>query len=129
MAHHQGMSLLSLAYLILDRPMQKRFESDPMFQATMLLLQERIPKSTVFYSYHYRSSQIIHTISDSPDIPVRVLSTPDTPVPEVHLLSNGQISCDGHECRRWLQLMERYRYYTLAGRQYLRQLGHVLLYP
>ncbi|MCR4301557.1 MAG: hypothetical protein NUV51_08090, partial [Sulfuricaulis sp.] len=41
MAHHVGMSLLSLAYLLLDRPMQKRFESDPVFQATMLLLQER----------------------------------------------------------------------------------------
>jgi len=46
MAHHEGMSLLSLAYLLLDRPMQKRFESDPLFQATMLLLQERIPKAT-----------------------------------------------------------------------------------
>ena len=45
MAHHQGMSLLSLAYLLLDRPMQRRFESDPLFQATMLLLQERIPKA------------------------------------------------------------------------------------
>jgi len=33
MAHHQGMSLLSLAYLILGQPMQKRFESDPLFQA------------------------------------------------------------------------------------------------
>jgi len=29
MAHHQGMIFLSLAYLLLDRPMQKRFESDP----------------------------------------------------------------------------------------------------
>ena len=48
MAHHQGMSLLSLAYLLLDRPMQKRFESDPQFQATLLLLQEGIPKVTVF---------------------------------------------------------------------------------
>ena len=28
-AHHQGMSLLSLAYLLLNRPMQRRFESDP----------------------------------------------------------------------------------------------------
>ncbi|MCU0592595.1 MAG: cyclic beta 1-2 glucan synthetase, partial [Desulfobacterales bacterium] len=27
MAHHQGMSLLSMAHLLLDRPMQKRFES------------------------------------------------------------------------------------------------------
>ena len=43
MAHHQGMSLLSLAYLLLDRPMQRRFESDPRFQATLLLLQERVP--------------------------------------------------------------------------------------
>ena len=34
MAHHQGMSFLSLAHLLLDRPMQKRFESDPLFQAT-----------------------------------------------------------------------------------------------
>ena len=29
MAHHQGMSLLSLAYLLLARPMQRRFEADP----------------------------------------------------------------------------------------------------
>ena len=51
MAHHQGMSLLSLAYLLLDRPMQKRFESDPLFQATALLLQERVPKAMAFYSH------------------------------------------------------------------------------
>ena len=44
MAHHQGMSLLSLAYLLLDQPMQRRFQSDPELQATLLLLQERIPK-------------------------------------------------------------------------------------
>ncbi|TFH33261.1 MAG: cyclic beta 1-2 glucan synthetase, partial [Deltaproteobacteria bacterium] len=37
MAHHQGMSLLSLDSLLLDLPMQKRFESDPLFQATTLL--------------------------------------------------------------------------------------------
>jgi hypothetical protein len=35
MAHHQGMSLLSLANVLLDRPMQKRFESDRLFQATL----------------------------------------------------------------------------------------------
>ena len=40
MAHHQGMTLLALAYLLLDQPMQKRFESEPLFQSTMLLLQE-----------------------------------------------------------------------------------------
>lgn len=48
MAHHQAMSLISLAYLLLDKPMQKLFESEPQFKATLLLLQERIPKATSF---------------------------------------------------------------------------------
>ncbi len=38
MAHHQGMSLLAFAHLLLERPMQRRFGSDPLFQATTLLL-------------------------------------------------------------------------------------------
>jgi cellobiose phosphorylase len=89
MAHHSGMSLLSLAYLILDRPMQKRFNLNPVFEATILLLQERIPKATVFYS---RASGLADTPTqiDSPGVPVRILNNPDTPVPEVHLLSNGR---------------------------------------
>jgi cyclic beta-1,2-glucan synthetase len=89
MAHHEGMSFLSLAYLLLDRPMQKRFESDPLFQATILLLQERIPKATAFYSHTAEPSDL-HVVSDSADTPVRVFSSPDTPVPEVQLLSNGR---------------------------------------
>ena len=87
MVHHQGMSLLSLAYLLLDKPMQKRFESELLFQATLLLLQERIPKATGYYS----------PPTDIPDIKVapvssgmRVINTPDTPTPEVQLLSNGK---------------------------------------
>ena len=46
MAHHEGMSLLSLAYVLLDKPMQRRFLADPMLRAADLLLQERIPKAT-----------------------------------------------------------------------------------
>ena len=89
LAHHQGMILLSLGNLILDRPMQKRFESDPLFQATMLLLQERIPKATAFYLQTAELSDI-RAISSGPEMPVRVLSSPDTPIPEVQLLSNGR---------------------------------------
>ena len=89
MAHHQGMSLLSLAYLLLDRPMQKRFESDPLFQATMLLLQERVPKATAFYSHTAELSDI-QAASSGAEMPVRVFSSPDTPIPEVQLLSNGR---------------------------------------
>jgi hypothetical protein len=44
MAHHQGMSLLAFGHVLLDRPMQRRFLSDPAFKAAELLLQERIPK-------------------------------------------------------------------------------------
>jgi cellobiose phosphorylase len=90
MAHHQGMSLLSLAYLLLDRPMQKRFESDPAFQATVLLLQERPPKATAFYSHASELSETHSVSHPAEEKPVRVYSTPHTPTPEVQLLSNGR---------------------------------------
>jgi cyclic beta-1,2-glucan synthetase len=89
MAHHQGMSLLSLAYVLLDRPMQKRFESEPMFQATMLLLQERIPKATAFYAHTAELSDR-RAESLGTEAPVRVFGSPNTPKPEVHFLSNGR---------------------------------------
>jgi cyclic beta-1,2-glucan synthetase len=83
------MIFLSLAYLLLDRPMQKRFESDPLFQATMLLLQERIPKARTFYVH---ADEITRSQPNSsvPETPVRVFTSPDTPIPEVQLLSNGR---------------------------------------
>jgi cyclic beta-1,2-glucan synthetase len=89
MSHHQGMSLLALAFLLLDRPMQKRFESEPLFQATMLLLQERIPKATAFFAHTAELSDY-HRDSGIQATPIRVFSSPDTPVPEVQLLSNGR---------------------------------------
>ncbi len=89
MAHHQGMSFLSLAYLLLDRPMQKRFQSDPLFQATMLLLQEKVPNVRPSYT-HADEPDDIRTLSGETQIPVRVLKTPDTLIPEVQLLSNGR---------------------------------------
>ncbi len=107
MAHHQGMSLLSLAHLLLDRPMQKRFESDPLFQATMLLLQERIPKKTAFYAYTTELSEH-HMVSKVQETPIRVFSSPDTPNPEVQLLSNGRyhvmITNAGSGYSRWKDL-------------------------
>ncbi|MGA7105696.1 MAG: glucoamylase family protein [Candidatus Deferrimicrobiaceae bacterium] len=89
MAHHQGMSLLSLDSLLLDHPMQKRFESDPLFQATTLLLQERVPKATAPYTRAPEVSGLLTTYGVT-EMPVRSFGTPDTPVPEVQLLSNGR---------------------------------------
>jgi len=87
MAHHQGMSLLSIAYLLLDQPMQKRFESDLQFRSAMLLLQERVPKSIAFYNY---SAEVAIVSSAAEDTAIRVINTPQTAIPEVQLLSNGK---------------------------------------
>jgi len=104
MAHHQGMSLLSLDYLLLDRPMQKRFESDPRFQATTLLLQERIPKAQAAYARTVNLSDP-QTIPGAIEMPMRTFATPNTSIPEVQLLSNGRyhvvITNSGGGYSRW----------------------------
>jgi cellobiose phosphorylase len=87
MAHHQGMSLLSLAYLLLDQPMQKLFESVPEFKAILLLLQERIPKATSFFAHTTDIADINYVASESE---TRIINTPNTAIPEVQLLSNGK---------------------------------------
>ncbi len=108
MAHHQGMSLLSLASLLLNRPMQRRFESDPSFQAIMLLLQERVPKATAFYSHTTELAEVHTALHDVEEMPIRVYTSPDTPVPEVQLLSNGRyhvmVTNAGGGYSRWKDL-------------------------
>ena len=107
MAHHQGMSLVSFAYLLLDRPMQQRFAMEPLFQATMLLLQERIPKAAAFFTHATELAELQGASSEA-EIPVRIFSSPDTPNPEVQLLSNGSyhvmITNAGGGYSRWRDL-------------------------
>ena len=43
MAHHQGMSLLALANVLLNNPIRERFQAEPSVRAATLLLQERLP--------------------------------------------------------------------------------------
>jgi cyclic beta-1,2-glucan synthetase len=105
MAHHQGMSLLSLTYLLLNLPMQRRFEAEPRFQATLLLLQEKIPKATSYYAH---TTSITEKTTVTGGNEVRVINTPHTPVPEVQLLSNGKyhvmVSNSGAGYSRWKDL-------------------------
>ncbi len=107
MAHHQGMSLLALAYLLLERPMQRRFESDRLFQSIMLLLQERIPKATALFPHTAQLSDV-RAMSAAVETPIRVLRSPNTPMPEVQLLSNGRyhvmVTNAGGGCSRWKDL-------------------------
>ncbi|MBI4750822.1 MAG: cyclic beta 1-2 glucan synthetase [Acidobacteria bacterium] len=107
MAHHQGMSFLSMAYVLLNRPMQKRFEAEPLFKATMLLLQERVPKTTEFYSPPEETTEV-HTGPKNSDRPLRIYKNPNSRVPEVQLLSNGRyhvmLTNSGGGYSRWKDL-------------------------
>ncbi|WP_081669204.1 GH36-type glycosyl hydrolase domain-containing protein [Photobacterium halotolerans] len=112
MAHHQGMSLLALGYVLLDQPMQKRFESDLSFQATLLLLQEKIPKSTIVHTHVAEHSEG-SAFFDEPAMPLYRPIDFDTRSPEVQLLSNGRYHvmltnvgggysrCNGVAVTRW----------------------------
>ena len=47
MAHHQGMSLVAFADVLTNGLMKTRFHSEPIVQATELLLQERTPRDVL----------------------------------------------------------------------------------
>jgi len=88
MAHHQGMSLLAIVYAVLGRPMQRRFAAAPSFRATELLLQERVPRGQVIFPNPAEVARMPLGASGG-ELDLRVFTTPNTRVPEVHLLSNG----------------------------------------
>lgn len=104
MVHHQGMSLLAFSYLLHNQPMQKRFEADPLFQATLLLLQERIPKPTASY-LKIPKSQNPSVVSSRVETTTRIFNNPNTRTPQVQLLSNGHyhlvITQAGGSYSRW----------------------------
>jgi len=101
------MSLLSLAYLLLDQPMQKRFASDPSFQATTLLLQERALRATRFRLQTVELADV-QKPAGAAEAPVRVFTSPDTATPEAQLLSNGRyhvmVTNAGGGYSRWKDL-------------------------
>ncbi len=107
MAHHQGMTLLSLAQVLLNGRMQARFASDPACQATTLLLQERIPRATALYLPPTPAADARTAPADAGSA-MRTFSGPDTPQPEVQLLSNGRyhlvVTNAGGSYSRWKDL-------------------------
>jgi cyclic beta-1,2-glucan synthetase len=106
MAHHQGMTFLSLTYLLQGRPMQRRFDSEPAFRATDLLLQERVPRSLAIHPHPAEVSAAAEGAVCEPRL--RVFTTASTPTPQVHLLSNGtyhvMVSNAGGGYSRWRDL-------------------------
>lgn len=89
MAHHQGMGFLSLAHLLRQQPMQRRFVADTEFQATLLLLQERIPHTGVFHP-HEAETLGAHAALVETETQLRIFRNPSASRPAVQLLSNGR---------------------------------------
>ena len=127
MAHHQGMSLLAIAHALLDRPMQRRFVSDPLVRTAELLLQERIPKQTLTVQPHAGES------ADATPPVRRGRRRPPGAARPRHALARGapavqrELPRHGHERGRRLQPLARPRGHPLAGRRHLRQLRHLHL--
>ena len=96
MAHHQGMTIVALANVLLDGAMRARFHREPMIQATELLLQERTPRDVVIE--HPRAEEVKASHEGRPvrAATVRRLpvgpAAPAGPAPVTQLLSNGHYS-------------------------------------
>jgi cyclic beta-1,2-glucan synthetase len=86
MAHHVGMSLVSLTNTLTNDIWQRRFHNDPLVRAAELLLHERIPRKLVFHEA--RETDVEDALPDpSLERPVvRAVDGVDTPRPHVALL-------------------------------------------
>lgn len=91
MAHHLGMSLLSIDNFLCGGAMQRRFLSEPMFASCTELLEERTPVGQrIRTEMNYRSDVLPSRIKAAG---FRLHSeTPDFLRPMTGLLSNGRIS-------------------------------------
>ena len=87
MAHHQGMTLVSLANVLLGDPMVKRFHADPRVQATELLLQERVPRTAAITQP--RPVEETRATGPAPTQALRRFRSPHTLWPHAQFLSNG----------------------------------------
>ena len=116
MSHHHGMSLVALANALLDEPMPRRFHSEPMVKAAELLLQERVPRDApIIEPSESEPPSTSESKMERASVPLmsRRLSTPATPFPRTHLLSNtqygvmltnagsGYSTCRGLDVTRW----------------------------
>jgi cyclic beta-1,2-glucan synthetase len=108
MAHHQGMTVVSVANVLLDARMRQRFHAEPAIQATELLLQERTPRDVS--AAHPRAEEVTTAarISEAQLPDVRRLHTPHDVTPQAHLLSNGRyavmLTAAGSGYSRWNDL-------------------------
>jgi cyclic beta-1,2-glucan synthetase len=87
LAHHQGMTLVSLANAVLGDPMVERFHADPRVRATELLLQERVPRQSPIMQP--RPVEETRKAAPTPAAAARRFRSPHTEFPHAQFLSNG----------------------------------------
>ncbi len=91
MAHHLGMSFVSLAGVLDGAPMQRRFHSVPRVKATELLLQERVPTGVPIIearaSHVQASAPTGHDTSQ-----VEVVGLERQGLARAHLLGHGELA-------------------------------------
>ncbi|HXM08178.1 MAG TPA: glucoamylase family protein, partial [Candidatus Acidoferrum sp.] len=105
MAHHQGMSLVAFADVLTNGAMKTRFHSEPIVQATELLLQERTPRDVLVARPRAEEVSAASRIREMVAPVVRKFSLPTEPTPRTHLLSNGRyavmLTSAGSGYSRW----------------------------
>lgn len=93
MAHHQGMVQVAIANALLGDVMVHRFLREKAMGAMALLLQERVPwEAPLELGRADEDWDRSAETSQQPDLAPWVPS-PDLPVPHVHMLGNGRMSC------------------------------------
>ncbi|MEO8267063.1 MAG: glucoamylase family protein [Ilumatobacteraceae bacterium] len=113
MAHHQGMTLVSLGNVLHHRVMVERFHADPIVEATELLLQERMPRNVLVARPRAEEVKGADVRDLVPPLPRR-FSSPHDAIPRTHLLSNGRyavmVTAAGSGYSRWRdQAVTRWR--------------------
>jgi cyclic beta-1,2-glucan synthetase len=89
MAHHQGMTIVAIANILLDGAMRNRFHAEPMVQATELLLQERVPRDVMTTPPSISDAVSLDRIREIAGQSATRNVVPWSAAPATQLLSNG----------------------------------------
>ncbi len=113
MAHHQGMALLAVVNRLTGGITRKRLGAEPAVRAAELLLEERVPYEAAEVETGEPSAEVERAAATAENPSRRRITTPDTPNPRTHLLSNGRYTvmvtnsgggfsrCGDHDVSRW----------------------------
>ena len=92
MAHHQGMSVVAIANVLLAGTARRRFHSEPIIAASELLLEERHPQNATAVPVRADEVRDAADVRPSVHAPPRQFDTAHTASPQSGLLSNTRYS-------------------------------------